>query len=244
MTWNGKPLSIKRFIIWGLGLFIMSFGVAFAVDAGLGVSPVTTLPYVVSRTVGVSVGTGTYVAYIIFVFVEFLIYRKSFKLIYLLQIPCAIMFGYFSDLAKFLVAPLTKLVNIQTVLVPNAMGTGFTLELSSLPFNFLWLFISICLVSFGLMMYLPTEIMAIPPDALSAAVAWITKKPFHLTKRITDISFSGISFCISIIATKGNWALTLQVVFIGTILAAIFIGIMLKFWNGLFGEKIQKILWR
>ena len=57
----GKPMGIKRLLTYVIGLWIMSLGIAFAVNSNFGVSPVTTLPYVVGRILNISVGTGTWI---------------------------------------------------------------------------------------------------------------------------------------------------------------------------------------
>ena len=45
---NRKQDLIKRYIIFFVGLFIASMGVAFSTKAGLGTSPVASVPYSVS----------------------------------------------------------------------------------------------------------------------------------------------------------------------------------------------------
>lgn len=46
-----------RIILYIIGLFFMAMGVAFAVNSNLGVSPVTSLPYVISLIVNMELGT-------------------------------------------------------------------------------------------------------------------------------------------------------------------------------------------
>ena len=106
IMFQGKPMSIRRLVIYVIGLWVMALGIAFAVNSDFGVSPVTTLPYVCGRILGISVGTGTMVAYTAYILIELLIYRKEFKIIYVLQFPAAIMFGYFTDMCKALISPL------------------------------------------------------------------------------------------------------------------------------------------
>ena len=40
---------VKRYCVLCLGLVIMSFGVACSIQAGLGTSPISSLPYTVSQ---------------------------------------------------------------------------------------------------------------------------------------------------------------------------------------------------
>ena len=102
LSFGGKPLSLCRFLLYAGGLFIMALGLAFAIRSELGVSPVTSVPYVCARILGISVGTGTIVAYFVFLFLELCVYRKHFRLVYVLQIPAAFLFGWFTDVTMLI----------------------------------------------------------------------------------------------------------------------------------------------
>ena len=52
-----------RIILYIIGLFFMAMGVAFAVNSNLGVSPVTSLPYVISLIVNMELGTWVIAVY-------------------------------------------------------------------------------------------------------------------------------------------------------------------------------------
>ena len=47
---------VKKALIYVTGLLFMAFGVAFSVNSSLGVSPVNSLPYVISRITGLDLG--------------------------------------------------------------------------------------------------------------------------------------------------------------------------------------------
>ena len=49
-------LMVKKALIYVTGLLFMAFGVAFSVNSSLGVSPVNSLPYVISRITGLDLG--------------------------------------------------------------------------------------------------------------------------------------------------------------------------------------------
>ena len=51
--------TVRRYGLLGLGLLITAFGIAFSIQAGLGTSPISSLPYVVSLLTPLSVGTAT-----------------------------------------------------------------------------------------------------------------------------------------------------------------------------------------
>ena len=92
---------LPRLGIYILGLWVLAFGIALAVDSNLGVSPVSSLPYVVSLIFKVSLGTCTTVIYAGYVLLQMAISRK-FQPALLLQLVFSTIFGYFVDAAKYL----------------------------------------------------------------------------------------------------------------------------------------------
>ena len=70
--------SVKRRVFLCLGLIIMAFGVAFSIKAGLGTSPISSVPYVTSEISGLSVGTTTIIMNFIFVLMQIAILRKQY----------------------------------------------------------------------------------------------------------------------------------------------------------------------
>ena len=57
---------VKRYLVLCLGLMIMAFGVAFSIKAGLGTSPISSVPYVVSLFSPLTVGTATICMHCVF----------------------------------------------------------------------------------------------------------------------------------------------------------------------------------
>lgn len=96
MEKNIKKL-IRRWVMFCLSLFIMAIGVAFAIRAELGTSPISSYPYVMSNILPLTFGQFTMFMHCILVLLQIIILRKDFKWIQLIQIPVAIFFGYLSD---------------------------------------------------------------------------------------------------------------------------------------------------
>ena len=71
---------VKRIVIYLAGLFFVALGVAFSVNSNLGVSPVNSLPYVVSRILGKDLGTCVTVIFIGYILIQILLLRKAFRL--------------------------------------------------------------------------------------------------------------------------------------------------------------------
>ena len=90
-----------RVLLLCAGLIIMAFGVAFSVKAGLGTSPISSVPYVTSVISGLSVGTTTIIMNCIFVLIQIAILRKNYQWFQLLQIPAAVLFGVMIDVGEW-----------------------------------------------------------------------------------------------------------------------------------------------
>lgn len=69
---------VKRIVIYLAGLFFVALGVAFSVNSNLGVSPVNSLPYVVSRILGKDLGTCVTVIFIGYILIHDPAFKKGF----------------------------------------------------------------------------------------------------------------------------------------------------------------------
>ena len=89
------PALGRRYAVLGVGLLIMAFGIAFSIQGALGTSPISSLPYVVSLLIPLTVGEAT-----------ILILRRNYDPIQLMQLPVAVVFGYLTDLGVWVVQGL------------------------------------------------------------------------------------------------------------------------------------------
>ena len=94
--------TVRRYGLLGLGLLITAFGIAFSIQAGLGTSPISSLPYVVSQFGFLSVGTATILMHLVFICLQILLLRRRYDPLQLFQLPVALIFGSLTDLAVWL----------------------------------------------------------------------------------------------------------------------------------------------
>ena len=92
---------VIRILVYCLGLLLLAFGVAISVNSDLGVSPVNSLPYVISQIIHVQLGTCVTAVFCSYILLQVLILRREFQPINLLQILFSTLFGYFVDFAKW-----------------------------------------------------------------------------------------------------------------------------------------------
>lgn len=168
---------VWRILIYCFALLIIAFGVAISVNSNLGVSPVNSLPYVVSQIIGVQMGTCVTVIFCFYILLQVLILRKDFQPIQLLQIVFSTIFGYFVDFAKWVVGDFA---------IPTYFG-----QLAMLA-------ISIVLIALGVLLYMDVQLVPLPMEGLSSSIAKKLNKPFPTMKTIVDciVVGTGIVLCL------------------------------------------------
>lgn len=208
---------IFRFLFYIAGLFVVTLGIAACIKSGLGVSPVTSIPRTIDLVAGISTGYSTIVFYCLLVLVQIVLLRKKFELKNLLQLPVAIMFGYFTDFS------------IRLLSATNIVQGGWALQLAICV-------IGILLVAIGMFFYVPTDFVPLPPDGTIKTIAGLTKMKFPNVKIIYDVTSVSISLILCILFMK-PFEINKMSVGIGTVLAAVFVGLILGFLNKWLGKK-------
>ena len=156
---------VIRVGIYCLGLMFLAFGVAVSVNSNLGVSPVNSLPYVISLIVNVPMGHCVTAVFCAYILMQFLLLGKSFSLINLLQIAFSTLFGYFVDFAK------------------GQLGAW---ALPGYPGKLVMLALSIALIALGILLYMEAQLVPMPMEGLSMTIARKLGKPFPTVKTAVD----------------------------------------------------------
>ncbi len=93
-----KNALIQRTLVFICGLFIMAIGVDLSVKANLGVSPISSVPYVYSLKFPLTLGQTTIILNILLIGLQMLLLRKNYQWMQLIQVPVVLLFGWFIDL--------------------------------------------------------------------------------------------------------------------------------------------------
>ena len=213
---NYKQLC-KRVLIYVLGLFTVALGVSFSVKSDLGVSPVNSIPYVISLMTGIEQGRCVTVIFICFIGLQFLISPKTFSVKNLLQIVGSTIFGYFVTAANRL-----------TVGVP---------ECSNYPMRLLYLFISMVLIAIGVSLYMKPNLLPLPAEGIMQALVDRFGIRFPNAKSGVDTTMVVVAVVLSFLFFH-----KLNGVREGTIIAALGIGQLVKIWNKFAGDKVARFL--
>ena len=203
---------IKRIILFVGGLFVMSLGVGLSIKSGLGVTPISSIPYSLTLASGVNIGITTVIFNALLVFLQIPILKRDSIAKRLLQLINAFMFGYFTDLSLWILSPMPDL---------------------PLDVNFTLLIVSMFLIAIGILIYMPANIAPLPGEGVVEAVSLAYDKRFSKVKVCFDTSMVVLSLIICGLFTSDIFGS----VNVGTILAAIFIGIIIRYLTELY-EKI------
>lgn len=124
--------KVKRYLLLAVGLFFNSLGVSFVTKAGLGTSPISSIPYVLSLNSTLTLGETTVLFSILLILLQLMMLRRHFRIRDLLQLPVSFLFGGFIDLTMkllFFVTPDRYPENLFYLTVGSAvLGFGVWLE--------------------------------------------------------------------------------------------------------------------
>jgi len=194
---------LKRIGVYVVGLFLLAIGVAFSIKSDLGVSPINTVPYVLSRVTALDVGLMTAMVNTFYVLVQFVLLGRDIRPSHILQVPCGIAFGLFVTLANSL--------------LDFPVPASFWLRLGLLG-------ISIFLLGLGTLFYLTANLVPKPSEGIMLAIQKRSGWELPRIKTGFDCGMVTTSFLISILAPGKVLGIG-----IGTLIAALSVGSVLGF---------------
>ena len=210
---NSTKLA-ARLGIYCLGLWILAFGIALSVNSNLGVSPVSSLPYVVSLITKISLGTCTTIVYALYILLQMVLSRK-FRPALLLQLVFSTIFGWFVDAAKFLLGDFC---------LPTYFG-----QLAMLA-------ASILLIGFSLVLYIDVDLAPMPAEGLVGCIAAKNGKSFSKMKTLFDCTSVLVAVVLSFLFLG-----RLTGIREGTVLTALLAGRMMGLIRRFVGPRLRKI---
>ena len=208
---------VRKFILFIIGLFFIALGVSFAVKAGIGISPITSVPFVTSKISGLTLGTCVFIFNVVLFVLQIIILRKRFEKIQYMQLPLSIVFGFFTDFTKWIVAADK---------IPDAYAIKMALTI-----------VGCFIIAFGISCALIANVVLNPGDGIVKAVATVTEKKFGNVKVAIDVTLVLIASVLSFIAFKN-----VDGIREGTVIAAVTIGFIVKAYMKVLPNPIKKIM--
>ncbi|MFV1451711.1 hypothetical protein COL41_19235 [Bacillus mycoides] len=212
---NHWSRTLKRIILYVLGLFFMSIGISMSIQAGFGVSPVSSLAYASTLTIGLSVGVTMALANVLYIIIQVILSKRMELNEFVSQFIISFLFGFFMDATLFLV----QLFPAPETLLARSV----------------YLIVSLFVIAVGLMGYTTAKLPLMPYDALTYAISEKFNLKFGKAKILSDlinICVAG-AICIVFIQSLGS-------IGIGTLIAAYFIGKILGWMIPYYQSPLQQ----
>ncbi len=198
---------IKNYIYLIISLFVIAFGVALVTKATLGTSPIASLPYVLSLALP-AVTMGQYmmgISILILIIEMFLMTKEQIRkdaLALLLQIPTALLFGWFIDLSMVLLGWFT--------------AANYIISFASL-------IVGCAIIGLGVAMEVQAGVAMMPTDYIVRVIASRTGRDFGTVKVCFDVTLVATASVVSLVSMH-----TLEGVREGTVIAAVIVGPLVR----------------
>ena len=206
---------VFKYLLFIVGLFIASLGVALSKDAGLGTSPVSSLPYSISLVNGLlTFGGWLNLLSLLQVIVQVVVLKgKCNPIEIVIQTVLAFVYGYLTDFSCYLLRGISP---------------------DTYPLQFICMLAGCVVLAFGIWLQLKGGVAMLPGEAMNRAIAQVSGKRYENVKILFDVLYlsAGAVICLVFIGElKGARE--------GSIVVALLVGNIIKFYNWAF-NKITK----
>lgn len=213
MTEN--KIGTKKIVIYVIGLFFYSLGIAFTAKANLGIAPISTFPYALSFILPFSFGICTFFLTITYILIQVILLGKDFERRQYLQVVVGILFSTFVDFSMFILSGIDPVAYIS---------------------KFAYLIIGCFIIAFGITLTVVTNVIIPPAEGAINAIAIKLNKEFANVKIVFDSSIVVLAIIVSIAFLE-----RLEGFKEGTIISIFVTGYFTKVLMKILGEKIKKI---
>ena len=216
-TQNYKDIT-KRYILFLIGLFIASMGVAFSTKAGLGTSPVASVPYSVSLVSSIfSFGGWLNLLSVIQIAVQVMVLKGKCNYVEIfIQTVLAFIYGY--------------LTNFSCYLIRNLSADTYIIQ-------FVYMLAGCFILAFGIWIQLKGNVAMLPGEAMNRAISKVSGRRYENIKIFFDVLYIALSAVICLVFIG-----KLQGVREGSIIAAVLVGNVIKIYEILFKRIKNKML--
>ena len=212
---NKKDL-IRGYALFLIGLFIASMGVAFSTKAGLGTSPVASVPYSVSLVSRLlTFGGWLNLLSVIQIITQVAVLKGKCNYVEIaVQTVLAFVYGYLTNLSVWLIRGIT---------------------VSGYPMQFVFMLLGCVILALGIWIQLKGSVAMLPGEAMNRAISKVTGRRYENIKILFDILYIVLSAVICLIFLG-----KLEGVREGSIIAALAVGSIIKVYNKLFDKLTDK----
>ena len=198
---------VRRYALFLTGLFIASLGVAFSTKAGLGTSPVASVPYSVSLVSPLlSFGSWLNLLSLIQILVQVTVLKgKCNWLEIAVQTVLAFVYGYLTDFSCWLIRGIP--VN------------GYAVQ-------FGYMLLGRVILAFGIWVQFRGGVAMLPGEAMNRAISKVTGRRYENVKIFFDILYITLAALICLVFLG-----ELKGVREGSVIAALAVGVIIRLFN-------------
>lgn len=206
---------VRNYVLFLIGLFIASMGVALSAKAGLGTSPVASVPYSISLlNHTLTFGWWLNLWSVIQILVQIALLRKKCNPIeIIIQTILAFVYGYLTDVSCMLISGI---------------------QANSYAIQFGLMILSCFVLGLGIWIQFKGGVAMLPGEAMNRAISEITGKRYENIKIFFDVLYI-VAAAVICLLFLGK----LKGVREGSIIAAFLVGNTIKIYNCMF-EKLTK----
>jgi len=207
--------NFYRGVMYCIGLVILSLGIILNTKTGLGVSPIISIAYSISKIGDINLGTTTLCIYILCVAGQIALRGKRFRAFDLLQLPMSVVFSW----------------------VINVFNNMININSNNLVVNLLLLAAAIILTGIGVAITVQMNFVPNAADGLTQAFGEKIGTSLGLAKNIIDVASVSITLIIGMI-----FAGKVIGVGIGTLAAVLGVGRAIALFNTLFKKRMLALV--
>lgn len=211
MSTRSNAEWLRRSISFIFSLLVLGIGVALTIRANLGSSPITCPPYVLSMIPSspLTVGGWIFCMQFFFVLLQWLLLRKNFQKVQVLQFGICLLFGLFSDLGMWITEPLQW---GNTLLGYTARWVQLAVAGAILGISVVW--------------EVRSDILLIPGEGLPITISRVLHIDFGKVKIAFDVFLVAIAvICCYMVFGHWRWDL----VGVGTLFSMFYVGMVVRF---------------
>lgn len=192
----------RRFCCFLIGTVLLGFGVACSTCAGLGTSPISSVPYVLTFILPLSFGMATFLFNLFFVLGQIAVQRRNYRRLQLVQLPAVFLLGLFIDLGMYCV---------------SGFVTGhYLLQLAEL-------LVGCLLIALGVALQLVSDVSYVPGDGFIKVLCAHFRVEFGTVKLTFDSTLVMLAAVVSLV-----FLVELVGLREGTVLAALCVGPLVR----------------
>lgn len=199
-----------RYLWFIVGVLVNSFGIALITKAALGTSPISSVAYVLSLALPLTIGQFTFIMNMVFIALQPVLLRREYRPIQVLQIAVNVVFSAFLDVS---------------------MGMLSWLDPTTLPAQLAALLLGCAILGVGVAVEVAPDVLMVPGEGLVRAIYIVVSRRFGSArfgtiKNLFDISLMLIAVVLSL-AFFGY----LNGIGVGTVIAALLVGRIVNLTN-------------